>query len=112
MTPSPTAPEVYEIYDISSSHIVDPEEYIQIYFIEEKLSFHYMQTFSSDSSTLNFVQSLPVIASENKKEFDFSISNVIVGVKKSSFFLSSSKINKYYFIILTIILLFSLGGPF
>ena len=31
---------------------------------------------------------------------------------KSSFFLSSSKINKYYFIILTIILLFSLGGPF
>ena len=32
--------------------------------------------------------------------------------KKSSFFLSSSKINKYYFIILTIILSFSLGGPF
>ena len=31
---------------------------------------------------------------------------------KSSFFLSSSKINQYYFIILTIILLFSLGGPF
>ena len=31
---------------------------------------------------------------------------------KSSFFLFSSKINKYYFIILTIILLFSLGGPF
>ena len=31
---------------------------------------------------------------------------------KSSFLLSSSKINQYYFIILTIILLFSLGGPF
>ena len=31
---------------------------------------------------------------------------------KSSFFLSSSKINQYYFIILTIILLFSFGGPF
>ena len=31
---------------------------------------------------------------------------------KCSFFLSSSKINQYYFIILTIILLFSLGGPF
>ena len=32
--------------------------------------------------------------------------------KKSSFFHSSSKINNYCFIILTIILLFSLGGPF
>ena len=31
--------------------------------------------------------------------------------QKSSFLFSSSKINKYYFIILTIILLFSLGGP-
>ena len=31
---------------------------------------------------------------------------------KSNFFLSSSKINQYYFIILTIILLFSLGCPF
>ena len=30
---------------------------------------------------------------------------------KSSFFLSSSNINHYCFIILTIILLFSLGGP-
>ena len=32
--------------------------------------------------------------------------------KKVVFFFSSSKINKYSFIILTIILLFSLGGPF
>ena len=30
---------------------------------------------------------------------------------KSSFFIFSSKINTCYFIILTIILLFSLGGP-
>ena len=32
--------------------------------------------------------------------------------KKGSFFNSSSKIKNYYFIILTVILLFSLGGPF
>ena len=32
--------------------------------------------------------------------------------QKSSFFVSSSKINKYYFIILAVILLFSLEGPF
>ena len=37
---------------------------------------------------------------------------VKIRTQKSSFFLSSSKINPYYFIILTIILLFSLGGPF
>ena len=35
-----------------------------------------------------------------------------IRTEKSSFFLSSSKINQYYFIILTIILSFSLGGPF
>ena len=28
VTPSPTAPEVYEIYDISYHHMDDPEEYI------------------------------------------------------------------------------------
>ena len=61
VTPSPTAPEVYEIFDISSSHIIDPEEDIQISVIEEKLSFHSMQTFSSGSSILNYVHSLPVI---------------------------------------------------
>ena len=32
--------------------------------------------------------------------------------KKVVFFFSSPQINKYYFIILTIVLLFSLGGPF
>ena len=30
VTPSPTAPEVYEISDISSTHMVDPKEDIQI----------------------------------------------------------------------------------
>ena len=41
-----------------------------------------MQTFSSDSSILNSVQSLSVTASENEEEFDFSLSNVVVGVEK------------------------------
>ena len=63
MTPSPATPEVYEIYDISSSHMDDLEEDIQISVFEEKLSFHSMQKFSSDSSILNFVHSLPVIVS-------------------------------------------------
>ena len=35
VTPSPVAPEVYEISDISSPHMVDPEEYIQISSLEE-----------------------------------------------------------------------------
>ena len=49
LTPSPAALEIYEILDISFSHMADPEEDIQIFFIEEKLSFHSMQTFSSNS---------------------------------------------------------------
>ena len=65
MTPSPVAPEVYEIYDISSSHMADMEEYIQISEIEEQISFHSMQTFSIDS-LLNSVQKFPVIASKNE----------------------------------------------
>ena len=43
-----------------------------------------MQTFSSDSFILNFVQSLSVIISENEEEFDFSIYNVAFGVQKSN----------------------------
>ena len=82
MTPSPVALEVYEIYDISSSHISDPEEDIRISVIEEKIPFHSTQEFSSDSSILNYVQSFPVIASENEEEFDFSLSNVADGVQK------------------------------
>ena len=35
------------------------------------------------SSILNYVQSFPVIASESEEEFDFSVSNVVVGVHKS-----------------------------
>ena len=79
MTPSPVAPEVYEISDISSSHMGDTEEDIQIFDIEEKLYCTSIQTFSSDSP-LNSVQNLPVIASESEEEFDFSPSNVVVGV--------------------------------
>ena len=33
VTPSPAAIEVYEIYDISSSHISNQEEDIRIFFI-------------------------------------------------------------------------------
>ena len=61
--------------------MADPEEDIQIYVIEEKLSFHSMQKFSSDSSILNSMHSLPVIVSENEEEFDFSISNDVAGVQ-------------------------------
>ena len=43
-----------------------------------------MQTFFSDSSILNYVQSLSMIASENEEEFDLSISNVEFGVHKSN----------------------------
>ena len=42
-----------------------------------------MQTFSSDSP-LNYVQNLPVIASESEEEFDFSTSNVVVVVMISN----------------------------
>ena len=43
-----------------------------------------MQTFSSDSFILNYVQSLSVIVSENEEKFDFSISNVAAGVNISN----------------------------
>ena len=74
VTPSPVAPKVYEI---SYSQMVDPEEDIRISVIEEKLFFHSMQTFFGDSF-LNYVQSLPMIASNNEEEFDFSLSNVVL----------------------------------
>ena len=41
-----------------------------------------MQKFSSDS--LNFVHSLSMIVSEKEEEFDFSISNDVVGVHISN----------------------------
>ena len=70
VTPSPDALEVYEIYDISYSHMDDKEEEIQISYIEEKLSFNSMQTLSS-VPPLNFVQNLPVIASESEEIWFF-----------------------------------------
>ena len=39
-----------------------------------------MQTFTDDFP-LNYVQNLPVIASESEEKFDFSPSNVSAGVK-------------------------------
>ena len=44
-----------------------------------------MQNFSSDSSILKFVHSLPVIVLENEEEFDLSISNDVVGVQISNY---------------------------
>ena len=80
MTPSPDAPEVHEISDISSSHIAEIEEDIQIFDIEEKCCYTSMQTFTGDFS-LNSVQNLPVIASESEEKFDFSSANVAAGVQ-------------------------------
>ena len=80
MTPSPSAPKFYEIYDISYSHMDDLGEDIRISIIEEKISFCSMQKFSSDSSILNYVHSLSVIVSENEEEFDFSITNDVASV--------------------------------
>ena len=58
----------------------DLGEYIWIHIIEEKISFCSMQKFSSDSSILNYVHSLPVIVSEKEEEFELSISNDVTGV--------------------------------
>ena len=44
-----------------------------------------MQAFSIYSSILNYVQSLPMIASENEEEFDLSLYNVVSSVHKSDF---------------------------
>ena len=43
-----------------------------------------MQKFSSDSSIINFVHSLLVIAPGKGEEFDFSVSNDVAGVKISN----------------------------
>ena len=59
----------------------DPKEDIQIFSIEENLSFHSVQKFSSDSSIINYVHSLAVIAPGKGEEFDFSVSNDVSGVK-------------------------------
>ena len=44
-----------------------------------------MQKFSSDSSILNYVHSLPVIALGKGEEFDFSISNDVSSVNISNY---------------------------
>ena len=82
MTPSPVAPEVYEISDISSSHTVDPKQDIQTSTVEENISFHPTQSFSSDSSIINFVHSLPVISPGKGEEFHLYVSNNVAGVQK------------------------------
>ena len=74
------APEVHEISDISSSHIAETTEDIRIFDIEEKHCCTSMQTFTGDFP-LNFVQNLPVIASESEEKFDFFPSNVAAGVQ-------------------------------
>ena len=43
-----------------------------------------MQKFSSDSSIINYVHSLPMISAGKGEGFDFSISNDVVGVKISN----------------------------
>jgi len=80
VTPSPDAPEVHEISDISSSHIAETEEDVRISDIEEKFCCTSMQTFTGDFP-LNSVENLPVIASESEEKFVFSSSNVAAGVK-------------------------------
>ena len=83
MTPSPFPLEIYEIYDISYSHIADPEEDIRHSVIEENLSFHSTHTVSSDSSILNYMQSFPGKAQRAEEKFSSFLSNHVVGVKKS-----------------------------
>ena len=70
MTPSPDAPKVHEISNISSPHIDETEEDIQISDIEEKHCCTSMQTFTGDFP-LNSMQNLPVIASKSEEAFDF-----------------------------------------
>ena len=80
MNPSPIAPKFYEIFDTSYSHIDDLEEDIWISVVEEKISFHSTQLFSSDFSILNYVQSFPGKAERAKEKFNSSLSNHVVGV--------------------------------
>ena len=59
--------------NISYSHTTYLEEEIQTSIVEEKLTFHPTQTFSSDSSILNYVQSFPVKAQGAEEKFDSSL---------------------------------------
>ena len=80
MTPSPEAPKIHEISDISYSHIAETEKDIRISDIEEKHCCTSMQTFTGDFP-LNSVQNLLVIASESEEKFDFSSANVAASVQ-------------------------------
>ena len=44
-----------------------------------------MQKFSSDSSYINYVHSLPVISLGTGEEFDFSVSNDVAGAQISNY---------------------------
>ena len=69
--------------DEIQGHIL--EKYlIALHPISFNTSFHSMQKFSSDSSIINYVHSLPVIAPGKGEEFDFSISNDVAGVQISN----------------------------
>ena len=94
MTPSPDAPEIYEISDISSPHMDETDEDIWIYDIEEKYCYTSMQTFTDDFP-LNFVQNLPVITTKSEEEFDFSISNVAASVQICNTLYILEKISDY-----------------
>ena len=59
-TPSTAAIEVFEKFDFSCFDATTPKQDIQTSIVEEKLLFHPTQSFSGDSSILNFVQSLLV----------------------------------------------------
>ena len=50
-----------------------------------KKSFHSMQKFSNDSSIINYVHSLPVIALGKGEEFDFFVSSDVDGVHISNY---------------------------
>ena len=50
-----------------------------------KTSFHSMQKLSSDSSIINYVHNLPMIALGKGEEFDFSVSNGVDGVHISNY---------------------------
>ena len=50
-----------------------------------KTSFHSMQKVSNDSSIINYVHCLPMIASGKGEEFDFSVSNDVVCVNISNY---------------------------
>ena len=80
MTPSPDAPEVYEIYDISSPHMVETEEYIWIFDIEEKILLHFHANIHRWFS-FEFCAKFTSNCFESEEKIDFFPSNVAAGVQ-------------------------------